>query len=85
VEPKIRELNLDYLHDLLHVPFTRECFRQYGGPRRHLRLHWEYVAWPWLRRRTLCRVDRHRPARWHRRLPTESEFTACVDCLEELS
>jgi hypothetical protein len=47
-------------HDLLHRAFTPACWRQPGGPVRHLALWWQYQGWAALRRRCACRRGRHR-------------------------
>jgi hypothetical protein len=45
------------MHDLLHRPFTRGCWRTAGGPARHLRYWWTYQFWPplWLALRRWAR------------------------------
>jgi len=47
-------------HDLLHRPFTPVCWGLPGGPARHLSLWWHYQGQAGLRRRSACRLGRHR-------------------------
>lgn len=60
--PAEPELDFSRFHDLMHRPFTRRCRSMYGGSRHHIALWWEYMAWPWAHRQTLCRLGLHEPA-----------------------
>lgn len=78
---KVHNLDFSQFHDLMHLPFTPYCLRQYGGPLRHVSLWWEFVAHEKLRKLAWCRCGRHRWVEWSRTGSTE-KFFACRDCLE---
>lgn len=61
-------LDFSRFHELFHRPFTRECYQQYGGPRNHLELAWEFqyrdkVIRPFWKY-TLCLLDKHKWEIW---------------------
>jgi hypothetical protein len=76
--PRPVELDFSRFHDLMHTPFTANCWSLYGGPRHHLTLYWRWVARPMLLRNTLCRLGRHR---WTIvRSTTQGQFDMCGNC-----
>lgn len=52
-------LDFSQFHDLMHKPFTAACRARPGGWRRHVALWWAYMARPWVRTQTTCRLGRH--------------------------
>lgn len=79
-------LDFSQFHDLAHVPFTAYCRDSHGGPRRHVRLWIELIAYPALRRMTACRVRCHRAATGQFRQEDGSYLVqrVCEDCMTPL-
>lgn len=84
-----REMGIELdpaFHDLIHRPFGRICFRQSGGPIRHLASWWKYQGRDELRRQGPCRLH------WHTFVPvdvtsphTPDRAFACRGCGMPLS
>lgn len=63
-----KKLDFSQFHDLMHPIGGRMCHSQYGGPRRHAKLWWEFKAEYWLHRNIGCKwFHRHNYQQWWQR------------------
>lgn len=82
----VRRVDFSQLHMLDHPPFSQECRQQYGGPRQHLWVAWEFyyrdrVLGPF-RRVLNCTRGKHEEALYRatRANGVKSAWVECLDC-----
>lgn len=82
-EVEFCEFDYSEFHPLDHWPWQPYCWGWYGGVPRHISLWWDFQAEDQLFSATLCRIGRHRRAKFWGRDEDDIQYR-CRHCFIEL-